>query len=125
MKIYCNKIPDIPDIDPELMRAIRQICNRDAWLAVRSEEWYNKWIKAAIVNGELKFDSIYNSAWYPKHEVIAKGQDISCCDLTATDIGLDDCRLIKPIEVLSSEELAMYISSEDNRFRFDPEIYNV
>lgn len=125
MKIYCSKIPDVPNIDPELMRAIRQICNRDAWLAVREDDLYNKWIKAVSVNGELKFDSIYNTAWYPKQEVILRGQDADSCDLTAKDIHLDICELIKPVEVLSSEELAMYISSENNRFRFDPEVYNI
>ena len=120
MKIYC-KTSRFADPQGELYYYIRKICNKDLWLAVKQEDTYYKWIRAYSNGSEITFSSIYNSAWYPEKylygEVDAFGDKMPT-DLTATAIALDYCEVVHPVQMYSTEELAPYICSEDNRYRF-------
>jgi len=111
MKIYArtHKAPQ-----NELESYLYKLCNKDYWLAVREAEMYNKWIKCAEVDGKILYASIYNTAWYPKKDVLYRVPDME-----AKTINLDKCKVVHPITTLTSEELAEYISSPDTVYTFD------
>lgn len=112
MKIYCNR--QFKDPQAELGHYLRQICDKDLWLAVRKEDLYNLWVKASMINGELCVATVHNTAYYSlnyfmKYKTVA--------DADPSEI-LKDCEVIHPVHMYSTEEISSFICAENNKDRY-------
>ena len=119
MKIYTSrKVPD--EEYSELEYYIDKICNKDMWLALKAEDYYYKWIRAYKNGDTITYSAVNNGAYYPRYYFYEGNEfgDRLRTDLTEREIGLIDCELVHPITILSTEELAEFISSEDDRYNF-------
>ena len=117
MKIYAAR-KQINEEYSELEFYLEKISNQDLWLAIRQEDWYNVWVRTSTKSGVMLFDKLYNSAYYSVQSFLSE-RALREPDLTYEQAHVYDWELIQPITILTSEELAPYIASENDRYMFN------
>ena len=117
MKIYCNR--QFKDPQAELEHYLRQICDKDLWLAVRREDLYNLWVKASTINGKLCVAIVYNTSCYSLKYFMTYIAGVDA--YRDADRILDgDYEVIHPVHMYSTEELASFIcaANDEDRYHF-------
>lgn len=110
MKIYCARQEPNEEYS-ELEFYLDKIVNKDLWLALREDDLYNIWIKASNKSGKWLYIVIYNTAYYPK-DVFMQSKAFTEPYYDFKDLWL--CEVLHPVTILTSEELADWLSTDDD-----------
>ena len=116
MKIYCSR-----NVDPieEFNRYIKKICNKDAWIAIRIEDYRTSWVSAKEEGGILKYNLISNGAYYP-YEYFIEEKANNYAEKEHWGINWDWIEIRKPVEIITTQELAKAVSNPEAGYSFEP-----